>query len=136
MGVKRIGSWPGWAERAVAVDQLEELGGDFEGEGAVETDVLVVGGRDVGQHLVVEMATTSGSSATAMPRYSAVQATTALVTHGQAQGLLGLVLVVAVTDLALVGVAEVPAQGVETLALVELTGDPPAVGLVGELPGG
>ena len=57
-GVKRIGSWPGWADPAVAVDQLGELGGDLEGEGAVEADVLVVGGRDVGQHLVVDVATT------------------------------------------------------------------------------
>jgi hypothetical protein len=37
--------------------------------------------------------------------------------------------VVAVTDLALMGVAEVPAQGMQALALVELAGDPPAVGL-------
>ena len=44
---------------------------------------------------------------------------------GQAEGLLGLALVVAVPNVPLVGKEQLAAQGVQRLALIELAADPP-----------
>ncbi|MGH3192539.1 MAG: hypothetical protein ACRDOL_35890, partial [Streptosporangiaceae bacterium] len=50
--------------------------------------------------------------------------------------LLGLLLVVAAPQRALAGVSQAAAQRVQVLALVQLPGDPPPVGLIGQVPGG
>jgi hypothetical protein len=50
------GRGAGCAQGPVAVGvELGELAGDINGVGAVEVDVLVVGGPDVGQHGVIDV---------------------------------------------------------------------------------
>jgi hypothetical protein len=57
---------------------LGEFGVDVDGDGAEQSDVLALGRGDVGEDLVVDVASLFGNCWTARPRYSAVQVLMAL----------------------------------------------------------
>jgi hypothetical protein len=115
---------------------LGEFSVDVDGDGAEQPDVLAPGRGDVGEEFVVDEASLVAELLDGQAEVLGGPGADGVGRDGQTPRLFSLVLKVAATDGAFVGVEHVAAQRVDALALVELAGDLAAVVLSGQISGG
>ncbi len=116
------------AQRPVAVGvELGQLAVDVDGVDAVEVDVLVVAGPQVGHDLAVDRSAAAAQRRDGQPEVLGGPGDDRVGGQRQAPHLLGLLLVAAPPQRPFAGVGQLAAQRVQVLALVELAGDAPPV---------
>jgi hypothetical protein len=103
--------------------------GELALDGTEEVDVLAVRRGDVSQDLIIDAAPGPAHRLHRQPVVFRRPGHYGVGDQREAPGLLGLLLQVAGTDRALVGVEQVPLQRVQRLSLVELPGDLAPVGV-------